>query len=652
MPQDSDNTPMKKKIIICLFILLIILAIAVSWIVSNVSSLVRSQETRIEKSLQAAIGVPVDLVDIDVRILPSPRITLGSLRLGKQSKENTSGVGFDNLQFSLRPLPLLKGKLAISELSLRNPHIRLLQQGGKYVIEGLENLGKKIKKIPTETPSTSHQPKSPPPGLPAFLSLALESLRIDDGQIDIVQKDKTALLLSGIRLRTAVDLLGHIVHLRKTEIQASANGQFPFSISAEDSTVNGETKGIEAKNVEVNTPGVLATLQANIDSAQQRGKIEVASLVIEIEKLIEALRSSALLSKSLTAKMTGNISGQGSITLNGPNAFALDLPMTLKGLSFSQNALSLSDLQGVLNIKGDSGAAKVKSQDLQLKIGSEVVQLQLDGRQEGQKNLSAQLQLAGFGGSAESSFSLIDNGEAFRTSLQANSFDLTRLISSLTNTNSGMAGRVKGSLQKFTGNFSGKIGNTLLQRLAGQGQISLVQLRVEGLNILGQVVGGLSQIPAFGKAITSHLSSAQAALLTQDFTNFQSLESSFRLQNGNAFLDSVDARSETFRFDAKGVLQNLRQADVRSTMFLQAPFASSLLAAVKETKYLLNPASEMVLPVHISGELGSKLHFEPDTEQIVKTALKAGGREKAEEALGKVLGNKELGKGIGSLLGF
>jgi AsmA protein len=149
--------------------------------------------------LEDALGRHIDVGEVHLSLLPTPSIHLSKLTVSDSAAfaDNTF-FSAQQIRLKLRFLPLLRGRLEITELVLDKPIFNLLKQAdGSFNYADVA-----VKKTPA---NQRREPKKMPqvakPAEAFAVPLAIpDRVRIQDGQLNLLTKGSTPLNIKGIDL--------------------------------------------------------------------------------------------------------------------------------------------------------------------------------------------------------------------------------------------------------------------------------------------------------------------------------------------------------------------------------------------------------------------------------------------------------------------
>jgi AsmA protein len=180
-----------KKVLIGLGIVVVVVVAALA-IIPHFLDL-NSYRSQIQAKLQQALGRPVDFKDINASFLP-PSVKVSNVSVGEDSRFGPGPFAtIQQLDVSVKLLPLLSKDIEIQSLTLERPQIQVVRNK-----QGEWNYASLGKPAPSGQPAASGQPQANPqtppqqPGQPAPSKggnqFSLAHLTIDNGKVGYVDQ--------------------------------------------------------------------------------------------------------------------------------------------------------------------------------------------------------------------------------------------------------------------------------------------------------------------------------------------------------------------------------------------------------------------------------------------------------------------------------
>src|SRR5436189_2436730 len=113
---------MKKKILIALAILFLLIAAFLLYVYFNLNSLIASFKPQIESLASETLAVPVHIAKIEAEVFPHAKLVLSGFDLG-QSGGSKESLSLQEVELSVRLLPLISGRIEVVKLTVDTPKI-------------------------------------------------------------------------------------------------------------------------------------------------------------------------------------------------------------------------------------------------------------------------------------------------------------------------------------------------------------------------------------------------------------------------------------------------------------------------------------------------------------------------------------------------
>ena len=313
-----------RQIAIVLGSLIVVLIAAVLIFVATFD--VNKYRGTIQSELQKRLGRPVKLGDMHLGIFP-PRFRVQDLAIADDPRFSPDApfVKAQELDVSVKLLPLIHKQLEINSLSLQRPTVNLIKsQAGVWNFASLGHPAeatsieaatpKSGQKPPTTATSTRptaepQQPVGTPSGPPAEHQLSVEQLTIQDGQISLLDQMKS-------RTPTVYD------HIDVTLKNFAANR--PFAIDASANMV-----GTQSQSVRLQGEGG-PLRQQDLLKTSFHGTLELKQVgIADLSKFLNSPALSGtdgtLTGETKISNDSGKLTAQGETNVQNAKAHGMEL---------------------------------------------------------------------------------------------------------------------------------------------------------------------------------------------------------------------------------------------------------------------------------------------------------------------------------------
>ena len=193
--------------------------------------------------------------------------------------------------------------------------------------------------------------------------------------------------------------------------------------------------------------------------------------------------------------------------------------------------------------------------------------------------------------------------------------------------------QLKGRLSAtFKGNFQGLAWPDISKSLAGQGKLTLIDGKVENLNILREVFARLSIIPGLAERIEGQLPDSYREKFTAQDTTLKSVNGSATVANGVIVFDRLTVATDTFEMAGAGQVGLDGKISIQSQIHVEPVLTAAILKGASEFQVFADTQGMLVLPVVIQGTL-PKISVLPDVAYVVSHMTTT----KVEELVGGLL---------------
>lgn len=247
--------------------------------------------------------------------------------------------------------------------------------------------------------------------------------------------------------------------------------------------------------------------------------------------------------------------------------------------------------------------------------------------------------LALFGGSVSVNGSL-QSSKQLAAGVQAAKLDIAKLAA--------FAGKegFTGTLSNLTTTVHGDT-SRLSETLSGPVAVEAVSGTIPGVNVLGQTLGGLKDVPALGAVITGLVPEKYRPLVQANSTAYDSVKVRASLAGGTTTLQSFELVHQLYHLTGSGTIEKNGALSLSAQMRLTPMFVESIGAKEPKIKLLLDADKYLVVPVVIRKSAGGTPIVLPDVTDLGKRALTNTSKEAGKKALDKVAPG--LGTAIDSL---
>jgi hypothetical protein len=250
------------------------------------------------------------------------------------------------------------------------------------------------------------------------------------------------------------------------------------------------------------------------------------------------------------------------------------------------------------------------------------------------------LHIDAFNGAADGTAKHNTASGALGLDFAATTLDVGMILGAL---NPAVPSPFAGTLSSLNLNINTSLKTDPAGALGGKGALKMVNGKLLGSNLAGDVIQQLSTLPFFPKDFMNSLSPSDKEALAKKETEIKQLSASFIIGNKKINTNDFIMESSLFSLTAAGQVGFDADMNLRCKMILNKTLSAVIVAKVKELKTTLSPQGQVTLEVTIKGKAPA-LTVTPDMGNLLKAGL-AG-------AASKFLGGGKDGKGAQGLKGL
>jgi len=213
------------------------------------------------------------------------------------------------------------------------------------------------------------------------------------------------------------------------------------------------------------------------------------------------------------------------------------------------------------------------------------------------------------------------------------------------------AGTVRGTLG---GNIevSGKTGSfdEMKPTLKGRGKLVLTNGKLVGVNIGGQALKKVRNLPAIGNLVPDAVVKNHPELFSNPDTDIQLASLTFVLTGPRITSHDIKVQTVDYNLLGDGWFDMDKNIDLAARIVLSPQFSKELIEQKKEVAYVANQDGQIDIPLQIVGQL-PKPQVLPNVTELAQRAGTHAVRAQGQKYLGKVFGKKGLPGGLGKFLG-
>jgi uncharacterized protein involved in outer membrane biogenesis len=213
------------------------------------------------------------------------------------------------------------------------------------------------------------------------------------------------------------------------------------------------------------------------------------------------------------------------------------------------------------------------------------------------------------------------------------------------------AGTVRGTLG---GNIkvSGKTGtfDEMKPTLRGNGNLTLTNGKLIGVNVGGQALKKVENLPAIGNLVPDAVIRNHPELFSNPDTDIQLASLTFVLEGPRITSHDIKVQTVDYNLLGDGWFDMDKNIDLAARIVLSPQFSKELVEQKKEVAFIANKDGQIDIPLQVVGQL-PKPQVLPNVTELAQRAGTHAMQAQGQKYLGKVFGKKGLPGGLNKFLG-
>jgi uncharacterized protein involved in outer membrane biogenesis len=309
---------------------------------------------------------------------------------------------------------------------------------------------------------------------------------------------------------------------------------------------------------------------------------------------------------------------------------------------FAKGAVSIGSMTGPTvdsEIRSPSGnLANVPYQNLDLSVALKEKQVRV-----------TTLRLKAFSGDIVATGNTrLETSAPMEASISFTNLDIQQALDSQ---KSKAAGTVRGTLGGRI-KVSGKTGtfDEMKPTLRGNGNLTMTNGKLVGVNVGGQALKKVQNLPAIGNLVPDAVIKNHPELFSNPDTDIQLATLTFVLEGPRITSHDIKVQTVDYNLLGDGWFDMDKNIDLAARIVLSAPFSKELIEQKQEVAFIANKDGQIDIPLQVVGQL-PKPQVLPNVTELAQTAANNAAKSQGQKYLGKVFGKKGLPGGLGKFLG-
>ena len=638
---------MKKKIIITLSVILLLVVGGFIFLAMNLNTLAAKFKPELEKIASDAVKMPVSFGTFNASVFPNTKISIDELKVGPDA----SSFKLNNLALHVKLSALLSRKLEITKLSVDSPEVTVIKTKDGIEIAGLPKPAaaeeKASLKLPVEEKEKSAAGKEKSESAPsAPIGVKLQSIAINDARLIlkgfVAGKD---LAVSKINFGSSVDLAGSDINISRLSLSALIFEALPLAISSENIKFNlaGGDLSVPDLKIKINQDVISISSEANINKLSSEVRVTSAQGV-DIGRLIKSLPD-FLPPAAAELNLLGKVKPDIKLKAAG-NDMNFDGVIGLSDFSAVSGNFKVSELGGDIKFGGNALTQNISIEAIKLALNGQPVSIGLQSSVSMPRVDISNLAVDAFSGTVTTKGNIIlEDSPVFTLNKDISNINIEEALQALNPDQPAMLG---GTLEKVSANVKGRLDENLTKNLNGSLYFSLVNGTLKGVNIGGDVLKAVNNIPFISGSLYEQVGETNKRYFSGENTEIQSCRGNFVIANGSVTTRDLKLVSPAYNLDADGRIGMDASLDLNATISFAPDISEAIVQRVKELNNALDAGRRLNIPLTLKGQ-APKIVVLPNTKKLLELGAKAAIRDKAGQLLEKKTGGalKDLGGAFG-----
>lgn len=232
------------------------------------------------------------------------------------------------------------------------------------------------------------------------------------------------------------------------------------------------------------------------------------------------------------------------------------------------------------------------------------------------------------------------NPDSFSSDISGSGLNAAEILSFL---NPGSKEIITGTVNSFTSKIKGPMAGEIAKGISGPFKLNLENGELKGINLGAKVLGATKGIPLLDGALLANVNPKYQGYFASENTPIKSLSAEGVLGGGSVSLGSLVLVSDAYTLNSSGKAVMGGAVDLKARIVFNKEVSEGIVGSIKELRKILSADGTLEIPLELAG-VPPSLTVIPDVGRLIELAAKGALREKAGEAIGKVLEKQGIGK--------
>jgi AsmA protein len=403
-------------------------------------------------------------------------------------------------------------------------------------------------------------------------------------------------------------------------------------------------------------PGGAVEVHTNVSVTDKRPSVDGTVTLAKVNVAVPGAKTPPLSDLSGTIRMAGNTAIVGPMAFNlgsghaNLQANAQSLQPLKATYQFSVDTVKIGELvpsrqdlgeqltqlaaNGSLSRIGSVIDASTKLTSASGMVANVPYQgLALDGVYAGDRVTINSLKLNAFDGAVGASgIANLAGDRSFNLKFNANKIDVQQALEAQkAKAAKTVRGHLTGTVQVAG---AGANFDQIKPTLRGNGAANLDNGKLVGVNVVGQALSKVNNIPSIGSLVPASVVANHPALFNSDDTDIQEAKLTFVLQGPRITTHDLAAGAADYSILGDGWFDMDKNIDLRARIIMSPSFSRELVAAKQNVAYIENQDNRLEIPLRITGQL-PKPAVVPDVGVLAQRAATHAVQNKIGSLFGK-----------------
>ena len=614
-----------KKLVYVAIVLLVLCAGVLGLALYNANALAKRYKPTLQKMASDALGSDVSLGPIGISLIPDLELAVDGVTI--TSKEDPSEkLELEKLGFQMKLLPLLRGRLDVTALSLDNPHVAAF----------IEEEGLRIAGLPRHRETA--EPEAPPnedEELP--LELKFESVNVDNGTIVITDlATGTEYTLSSLDISTSIVPSPEEIVLSRIKGSVEALSAIKVAFEGSDLRHGATDATLHVGGLTVRTLGNEINVSGDVKPDDSSKKLKISSDGIDLASL------GPLYDKFAPVVAEYGLAGAARPDMSfalAPGGYTASGTVSVSQVAADIAGVALTGLAGSVSVQADQHAQEISADKLEALLNDIPISADVLASLQGEEAKLTGTNVSAFSGTGETALATTLNDAApFSADLSVTDMSIQELTAALM---PELPMKLQGTLKQLDVDVKGELTEKLTSSVKGNVSFQIADGLLEQVNLAAAVLSAVDNIPFVRGALLDLVPERLRDQLERDYTLLKNVEAYFTVADETLTTEkAMIVRGELFDMTSEGTIGFDTEMNLACTISFNSEFSAALAESAKELTTLFDKQERLTFPIRITGTT-ENLSVVPDIKGLLKRGVGTTVKEEAGRLLDDLLRDKD-----------